>query len=54
MRDSIIAFPKGNKAKDRNRISDKSGKEKSGIAESGEDGIGRGGLEGIMTEKCAY
>jgi len=55
------AFPKGDKTKDGSRISERNGRGKSGIAESGEDGSGRGGygsgqcsLESIVEEKCAY
>ena len=48
------AFPKENNTKDRSGISEKSGKGKSGIAENVENGIGRGGLDGTMAEKCAY
>ena len=48
------AFSKENKIKDSSRISKKNGRGKSGIAESGEDGSGQGGLEDTMAEKCAY
>ena len=48
------AFPKGNKAKDRSRASEKSGKGKIDITESGADGSGQHGLESIVAEKCAY